>query len=182
VRAGAKITLTRRPRIFRRERQEGELMRTFVPAVVAGLAIALTGASPAAAAAVFVELNPSTVRAGDEIALRASCDENLKAATVRGEPLGTVTVAPEFGFLTATVRVPIDTEAGDYPVALTCPDGGKATAVLHVVAHVEPSRGPATGFGGTAGDFPAPLLIGAGLAIALAGLALGAVSLRRRVG
>ncbi len=37
-----------------------------------------------AAPAVFVELNPSTVRAGDEISLRASCDDNLKAATVTG--------------------------------------------------------------------------------------------------
>ncbi|MEU8659684.1 hypothetical protein AB0C31_23685, partial [Actinoplanes philippinensis] len=81
-------------------------MRLFVPAVVAGLACALTGAAPAAAAAVFVELNPSTVRAGDEFALRASCDDNLKSATVRGEPFGSVTVEPEFGFLTATVRVP----------------------------------------------------------------------------
>lgn len=157
-------------------------MRTFVPAVVAGLVIALTGMSPAAAAAVFVELNPSTARAGDEIALRASCDENLKAATVRSEPIGEVTVAPEFGFLVATVRIPADTGPGDYPVALTCPDGASATTVLHVVANVAPSRGPATGFGGTAGDSPAVPLIGAGLAIALAGLALGAVSLRRRVG
>jgi hypothetical protein len=155
-------------------------MRTFVPAVIAGLAVALTGASPAAGAAVFVEINPSTVRAGDEIALRASCDDNLKAATVRGEPIGTVTVQPEFGFLTATVRVPDSTEVGDYPVALTCPDGGAATAVLHVVAKVEPSRGPATGGGGTAGTATGPVLMTGGLTIALAGLALGVVSLRRR--
>ncbi|BEL09498.1 hypothetical protein Q0Z83_076890 [Actinoplanes sichuanensis] len=155
-------------------------MRMFVPAVVAGLACALTGASPAAAAAVFVELNPSTVRAGDEFALRASCDDNLKSATVRGGPVGSVTVEPEFGFLTATVRVPADTEPGDYPVTLTCPEGGGATAVLHVVAKVEPSRGPATGGGGTADDLTGPLLIGGGLALALAGLALGAVSVRRR--
>lgn len=155
-------------------------MRMFVPAVAAGLAFALTGASSAAGAAVFVELNPSTVRAGDEFALRASCDDNLKSATVGGEPIGSVTVVPEFGFLTATVRVPADTKPGDYPVALTCPEGGGATAVLHVVAKVEPSRGPATGGGGTAGDLTGPLLIGSGLIMAMAGAALGVLSMRRR--
>jgi hypothetical protein len=157
-------------------------MRMFVPAVVAGLAYALTGASPAAGAAVFVELNPSTVRVGDEFALRASCDDNLKSATVRAEPIGSVTVEPEFGFLTAAVRVPDDTDPGDYPVALVCPEGGGATAVLHVVAKVQPSRGPATGGGGTAPGLAGPFLIGGGLVLALAGLALGAVSMRRRVG
>jgi hypothetical protein len=155
-------------------------MRLFVPAVVAGLVWALTGAYPAAGAAVFVELNPSTVRAGDEFALRASCDDNLKSATVRGRPIGTVTVEPQFGFLTATVRIPADTRAGDYPIALTCPEGGGATADLHVVARVQPSRGPATGGGGTAPGPVGPLLIGGGLALTLAGLVLGAVSLRRR--
>ncbi|GAA1604354.1 hypothetical protein [Actinoplanes couchii] len=157
-------------------------MRTFVPAVLTGLFAALSGVSPASAAAVFVEINPSTARAGDEIALRASCDDNLKAATVTGEPIGSVTVNPEFGFLTATVRVPAGTGSGDYPVLLKCPDGGTATGTLHVVAKVEPSRGPATGGGGTAPGAAGPLLISGGLAAVLAGLALGAVSLRRRVG
>ncbi|WP_430782985.1 hypothetical protein [Actinoplanes sp. G11-F43] len=155
-------------------------MRTFVPAVVAGLLFALTGGSPASAAAVFVELNPSTARAGDEIALRASCDDNLKAATVTGDPLGSVTVEPEFGFLTATVRVPAGTEAGDYPVALSCPDGGTATGTLHVVARVEPSRGPATGGGGTAPGAAGSLLMGGGLAALLAGLVLGVLTARQR--
>lgn len=155
-------------------------MRLFFPAVAAGLACALTVASPAAAAAVFVELNPSTVRAGDEFALRASCDDNLKSATVRGEPIGSVTVDPEFGFLTATVRIPAGTEPGDYPIVLTCPEGGGATTVLHVVAKVQPSRGPATGGGGTAPGPAGPILIGSGLALTLAGLVLGAMSLRRR--
>lgn len=156
-------------------------MRTFVLAVAAGLAIALTGVSPAAAAATFIELNPSTVRAGDEVALRASCDDNLEPATVTGEPIGTVTVSPEFGFLTATVRIPATTETGDYPVALRCPQGGAATTTLHVVAKVVPSKGPATGGGGTAaGGTTGPLLIGGGLAALLAGLVLGVLSLRRR--
>jgi hypothetical protein len=45
---------------------------------------------------------------------------------------------------------------------------------------VEPARGPATGGGGTAGDGPAPLLIGGGLAVLGAGLALSVVAMRRR--
>ncbi|HWS38726.1 MAG TPA: hypothetical protein VN408_39065 [Actinoplanes sp.] len=155
-------------------------MRSFVPALVTGLLVALPGASPASAAAVFVEINPSTARPGDEIALRASCDDNLEAATVTGEPIGPVTVAPEFGFLTATVRIPAGTEPGDYPVALRCPDGATATGTLHVVAKVEPGRGPATGGGGTAGGVAGPVLISGGLAAMVAGLVLGLVAARRR--
>lgn len=161
-------------------------MRLSVPAAAAALATALVlTATPAhAAAAVFVELNPSTVPAGEEISLRASCDDNLKPATVTAEPIGEVTAQPEFGFLTATVRVPPATEPGDYPAVLRCPDGGgTATATLHVVAKVQPSRGPATGGGGTAPGATAPALVGGGLAAIVAGLVLAAVSLRRgRVG
>ncbi|GLY01428.1 MULTISPECIES: hypothetical protein [Actinoplanes] len=164
-------------------------MRTSVPAAAAAMAatLALTGTpvllhagAAHAAAAVFVELNPSTVPAGDEIALRASCDDNLKAATVTAEPIGEVTVEPQFGFLTATERVPGDTEPGDYPALLTCPDGKSATATLHVVAAYEPQRGPATGGGGTASGATPPVLIGGGMAALLAGLILSAVALRRR--
>ncbi|MEV6299808.1 hypothetical protein AB0M02_10435 [Actinoplanes sp. NPDC051861] len=164
-------------------------MRMSVPAataaLIAGLAVlvapALWNVSAAhAAAAVFVELNPSTVPAGDDLSLRASCDDNLEPATVTAEPIGTVTVQPEFGFLTANAEVPDATEAGDYPVTLKCPDGRTATSTLHVVEKVEPARGPATGFGGTASGTSATVMIGAGLATIAAGAALGVVALRRR--
>ncbi|MBG0567734.1 hypothetical protein [Actinoplanes aureus] len=164
-------------------------MRISVPAAAAALAVGLAVPGvpalvqvPAAhaAAAVFVELNPSTVPAGDELSLRASCDDNLEPATVTAEPFGEVTVQPEFGFLTATVRVPADTEPGDYPAALRCPKGGAATATLHVVAKVEPTRGPATGGGGTAPGPTASILVGGGLAAIVAGLALAVLSFRRR--
>ncbi|MEV0895720.1 hypothetical protein [Actinoplanes sp. NPDC049802] len=157
-------------------------MRTSVPAAAAALTLALLGvpSGAQAAAAVFVELNPSTVPAGDEVSIRASCEDNLKPATVTAEPIGSVTVEPEFGFLTATVRVPNDTEPGDYPVALRCTEGGAATTTLHVVAGVEPSRGPATGGGGTAPGATGSLLIGGGLLAVGAGLGLGVMSLRRR--
>ncbi len=164
-------------------------MRMPVPAVsaalAAGLALAVTpvvlpGPAAHAAADVFVELNPSTVPAGDEFTVRASCTD-LKPATVSAEPIGEVTVQVDVGFLTAKVEVPEATEPGDYPVLLTCPDaGGTATATLHVVAKVEPVRGPATGGGGTARTDTAPILVGGGLAAIVAGLALGLLALRRR--
>ena len=92
-------------------------MRTSVRAAflaaAAGLSlVAATG--PAQAAAVFVETNPSTVRVGDEVGLRASCTDNLVAATVTSDAFGSVTVEPSFGFLTATTRVPATVDPGDY--------------------------------------------------------------------
>lgn len=133
-----------------------------------------------AAATVYVELNPSTVRAGDEVSLRASCDDNLKAATVTADPIGSVPVEPGFGFLTANAKVPADQRAGDYKVTLRCPDGKTASTTMHVLARIEPSRGPATGGGGTAPERTAPLLIGGGLAVMTAAAALALVSARRQ--
>lgn len=159
-------------------------MRTSVPAVLGALALGLPvlflEPAPARAAAVFVETNPSTVPAGDEVGLRASCDDNLTAATVTSSPIGTVTVSPRYGFLTATARVPAATRPGDYVVTLRCPDGATATSRLHVVAKVAPARGPATGGGGTAPGRSAPMLIGGGLTAISAGLVLAVVSVRRR--
>lgn len=161
-------------------------MRTSVPAALAALAMGLSVPfvqAPAAhaAATIFLETNPSTVPAGNEVALRASCDDNLKSATVNSSLFGPVTVKPQFGFLTATVTVPARTKPGDYRLDLACPDGGKtAAATLHVVAKVAPSRGPATGGGGMAPGRQAPALIGGGLAVVAAALVLGGVALRRR--
>lgn len=147
-------------------------------ALLAG--IVLLAGTPARAAAVFVEANPSTVPAGDEVGLRASCHDNLKAAVVTGGPVGSVTVAPRFGFLTTTVRIPKGTPAGDVTLRLRCPDGATARTTLHVVARDRPTRGPATGGGGTAPTRTAPTLIGGGLAALAGGLVLGVATLRRR--
>ena len=159
-------------------------MRPSVPAALAAFVLSLPvlflQAPPAAAAAVFLELNPSTVPAGDELGLRASCDDNLKSATVSSGLFGPVTVAPRYGFLTATVPISSTTRPGDYRVDLRCPDGRTATATLHVVAKVEPDQGPATGGGGMAPGRNAPMLLGTGLAVTAVGLVLGVVSLRRR--
>jgi len=159
-------------------------MRTSVPAALAamtlGLPVLFLGATPAQAASIFVETNPSTARPGDQIGVRASCTDNLNAASVAGNPLGTITVQPRFGFLTATTRVPLGAKAGDYSIKLTCPDKTTATTTLHVVARVTPTRGPATGGGGTAPGRSAPMLIGGGLTAIAAGLALAVSTLRRR--
>jgi hypothetical protein len=158
-------------------------MRTSVPAALAalvlGLPVLFLGAAPAQAASIFVETNPSTARPSDQIGVRASCTDNLNAATVAGGPLGTLTVQPRYGFLTATTRVPPGTKVGDYTITLTCPDKKTATSTLHVVARVTPARGPATGGGGLAPGRSAPMLIGGGLTAIVAGLILS-ISMRRR--
>lgn len=161
-------------------------MRRSVPATLAALLMSLLvlflEAPAAHAAATYLELNPSTVPVGDEVGLRASCDDNLKSATATSALFGTVTVAPQYGLLTATVRTPSGTRPGDYKIDLHCPGATtvSASATLHVVAKVEPARGPATGGGGTAPERYAPMLIGSGLAVFVAGLALGFLTLRRR--
>jgi hypothetical protein len=159
-------------------------MRRSVPAVLAALALGVPvlflDAAPAQAASIFVEANPSTAPVGDEIGLRASCTDNLTKATVTGGPFGTVTVQPQYNFLTATARVPTSATLGDYTLLLTCPDKKTATATLHVVARVAPSHGPATGGGGTAPGRHAPMLIGGGLTAIVLGVALAAASVLRR--
>lgn len=159
-------------------------MRRSVPAALAafvlGLFVLLVGPTAARAASVYLEVNPSTVPVGDEVGLRASCDDNLKAASVTSSLFGTVAVSPQYGLLTATVRVPSGTKPGDYRIDLNCPDNKTASATLHVVAKVEPAKGPATGGGGMAPGRNAPMLIGSGLLVIGAGLALGLVTLRRR--
>jgi hypothetical protein len=166
-----------------RERLEGVSMRISVPAALAALILGVPvvlADTPAYAAAIFVETNPSTVPAGDEVGLRASCDDNLKPATINSALFGAVNVTPQYGFLAATKKVPSGARPGDYRVDLRCPDGKAASTTLHVVAKVEPVRGPATGGGGTAPGRDAPLLIGGGMLVIVAGAALGVVSLRRR--
>jgi hypothetical protein len=159
-------------------------MRTSVLAAAAVLALALPvvllDGTPARAASIFVETNPSTARPGDQVGVRASCTDNLSAATVSATAFGTVTVQPNFGFLTATTVVHGNTRPGDYPVKLTCPDKKTAISTLHVLAKVEPSQGPATGGGGTAPGRSAPMLIGGGLTAMAAGLVLAVSAVRRR--
>jgi hypothetical protein len=148
-----------------------------MPAIPA--ALLLLALSAGAVADVFVEANPSTVEAGSEVSIRASCPDNTVEASVDSPAFGTVTVRPEFGFLTASATVPADRAAGSYDVRLQCPGGTSSRTTLNVVNRNRPSRGPATGLGGTAGTDPSRWLIVGGLvAIGLAA-ALGILARRR---
>ncbi|WP_233604326.1 hypothetical protein [Micromonospora sp. HM5-17] len=149
------------------------------PVVLAGV---LLGAAPARAADVFVQVNPSTVEAGFMVGIKASCRVNTQPATVESSAFGSVTVHPQAGFLTAVATVPETTRADTYRVRLSCPDGKNASTRLMVVGSGGrwPQKGPATGFGGTAGDDPGRLLTVGGLGVTGLGAVLGLVALRRR--
>ncbi|MGW0433293.1 hypothetical protein ACWDV4_12250 [Micromonospora sp. NPDC003197] len=148
--------------------------------VAAAIASVLLGAAPAQAADVFVDLIPSTVQAGRTVDIRASCRENNAPATVESPAFGSITVHPNAGFLEATARVPRNTAADGYRVRLSCPDGRSASTQLIVVASDHPTRGPATGFGGSAGLDDGNLLLVGGLGSTVLGVAVGLVALRRR--
>lgn len=150
-------------------------------ALTVSAALLLT-ATPARAGDVFVQVNPSTVEAGFLVGLKASCTDNTMPATVDSPAFGTVTVQPQGGELTAAAMVPAQTKAGSYPVRLDCPDGRNATTNLIVVNAGRPTRGPATGFGGSAGgDGMDGLLVGGGVVVTALGAGLGVIALRRRV-
>lgn len=168
-------------------------MRGVAVAVALGLAtgpaplIADSAQSPSPSvsanpATVFVEVTPSTAQADSLVGIKASCgDGNDRAATVESAAFGNLTVHPQGDFLTAVATVPADRDADSYRVRLDCPNDRTATTTLHVLNDTEPSRGPATGFGGTAGGMDSStLLIGGGLAALAAGAVLGLVTLRRR--
>jgi hypothetical protein len=154
-------------------------------AVAVALGGAITVAAPTVAAAaapadVFVEVNPSTIEAGEKVGVRASCPNNEQEGTATSGAFGRVTLEPRFDFLTASVTIPDTQAAGSYAVRLTCSTGETASVTLHVVRAGQPTKGPATGFGGTAGGGSGGLLIGAGLLAIGGGVALGLLSLRRR--
>lgn len=128
---------------------------------------------------VFVEVSPSTVKAGYLVWIRASCRDNSIPANVWSDAFGRVQVKPDNGLLTATAMVRERTLPGSYRVKLECRDGETASTMLQVVKSVAPSRGPATGFGGSASNFSAELLLPVGIGLTVAGLVVWLVSLRR---
>ena len=128
---------------------------------------------------VFVEVTPSTVQPGFLVGIRASCRDNSVPATVVSDAFGRVQVQPQRGLLTASPMVRDRTRPGNYRVKLECPSGQTASTMLQVVKAVQPSRGPATGFGGTAGTGLGGLLVPAGLALTVAGAVVGVAAARR---
>jgi hypothetical protein len=140
----------------------------------------------AAQGGVFVQVNPNTIQAGYQVAIHASCGEDLNPATVTSRAFGEITLTPHLGsrFLSGSATVPADTRAGQYEVELRCANGGRASAELFVLGMARPTRGPDTGGGGRAGSgggpvVPAPLMFGGAGAVALAA-GLGLLLSRRR--
>ncbi|PWR07020.1 hypothetical protein DKT68_20350 [Micromonospora acroterricola] len=136
---------------------------------------------PSPAVDVFVEVSPSTVQPGYLVGIRASCRDNSVGATVVSDAFGAVGVQPQGGVLTAAPMVRERTRPGNYRVKLECRDGETASTMLQVVKKVpnQPSRGPATGFGGSAGGMTEKLLLPGGAALTVTGLILAVVALRR---
>lgn len=131
---------------------------------------------------IFVEVSPSTVQPGYLVGIRASCRDNSIGATVVSDAFGAVGVQPQRGVLTAAPMVRERTRPGNYRVKLECPDGETASTMLQVVKKMpspHPSRGPATGFGGTSAGMTGKLLLPGGAAFTVAGLVLAVVALRR---
>ncbi|MCW3815677.1 hypothetical protein ONA91_14565 [Micromonospora sp. DR5-3] len=146
-----------------------------------GVFVLMTASPARAGENVFVEVTPNPAQAGTRVSIRASCDNaNNRQAEVNSDAFGRVMLRPDNGFLTGSVTIPGNKEAGDFPVDLRCSNGKTASTVLTVLNMAQPSKGPATGGGGTAGGRGAgSLLLVAGL-VAVAVVA--GVGARRRPG
>lgn len=136
---------------------------------------------PAPSLDIFVEVSPSTVQPGYLVGIRASCRDNSVGATVVSDAFGAVGVQPQRGVLTAAPMVRERTRPGNYRVKLECRDGETASTMLQVVKKIpnQPSRGPATGFGGSSGGMTGKLLLPGGAALTIAGLIVAVMALRR---
>jgi hypothetical protein len=104
----------------------------------------------------------------------------MNPATVTSGAFGQVTLTPQNGFLAGAATIPSNTRARAYSVRLKCPNGSFATTTLNVVGMQRPTRGPATGGGGTAPSDTGPLVLAGGLATLAVGAGVGVMALRRR--
>lgn len=129
---------------------------------------------------VFVQVTPSTVQAGEQVEIQASCDGNNEAATVRSDAFGRTTVSPNNGMLTGVATIPDRTAPNTFNVVLTCPNRATANTTLTVVNMSKATRGPATGAGGTAGGTVSPLVLTGGLGAVAVGAGLALVVRARR--
>lgn len=145
-------------------------------------AFVLATASPARAGEnVFVGVTPNSAQAGTRVSIRASCDNNNdRQAQVTSDAFGRVVLRPDNGFLTGAVTIPGNKAPGDYPVNLECSNGQTASTMLTVLNMAQPSKGPATGGGGTASGRGAGSLLLVGGLVAVAVVA--GVGARRKTG
>lgn len=152
-----------------------------IAAGMAALAVATFAAPlPAQASGVFVEINPSTIQAGFQVAIRASCGDSLNPAKVTSDAFGEVTVQPVNAFLIAAVTVPGNTKPKQYNVRLTCPSKQTANTTLWIIGQETPTKGPATG-GGALADNGTMMISGGAAALGL-GAVLMVARYRRRAG
>ena len=167
------------PSVFK---ASGLIVRLLGVLVLIG-AFALVGAAPARAEEnTFVEVTPNPAQAGTRVSIRASCDNaNNEQATVHSDAFGRVMLRSDNGFLTGQVTVSGRKEPGDYPVDLRCDNGRTATSTFTVLDMAQPTKGPATGGGGTAGDAgPGSLLLIGGFAAVALAVGFGFFGGRRR--
>ncbi|WP_410811497.1 hypothetical protein [Micromonospora sp. 067-2] len=132
----------------------------------------------------FIEVTPNSAPAGSRVQIRASCDnDNNRQATVHSDAFGHLMLRPDKGFLTGSITIPGNKQPGDYQVELRCQNGQTASTMLTVLNMASPSKGPATGGGGTAsGRGTGSLLVLGGVALVAATVALGMAGGRRRTG
>ncbi|MEH1101724.1 hypothetical protein [Micromonospora sp. CPCC 205561] len=149
-------------------------------------AFVLTTVAPAwAGENTFVEVVPNSAQNGTRVNIRAGCDDaNNRQASVRSDAFGgPVVLRPDNGFLTGQVTIPGSKEPGDYPVDLRCDNGRTATTTLTVLNMERPSKGPATGGGGTVGaSGTGSMLMVGGLAVVALAVGFGFFGNRRRTG
>jgi hypothetical protein len=149
-------------------------------------AFVLMSVAPARAGEnVFVEVMPNSAQAGSRVSIKASCDNdnNNRQSSVHSDAFPHVTLKPDKGFLTGQATIPRDKPAGDYPVDLRCENSQTASTTLTVLNMASPSKGPATGGGGTAGGRgTGSLLVLGGVALVATAVALGMAGGRRRTG
>lgn len=168
-------------------------VRILLTAVTLLLAAACADAS-ANSAGVWVRVSPTTITAGYQTQIQASCGESANAATVSSPAFGSVTLQPVAGVLSAKVTVPANTPKGTYDVRLSCPTGSQATTTLTILGttlHGETPPvipGPGTGGGflaneaggaeaGGGGDGAPGVWVGVGVACLVAA---GAITLRSK--
>lgn len=150
-------------------------------AALAGVMVVWTPVTASAAAILLVA--PSTVNAGDQVQLRATCGDNTNPAFVTSRAFGSVTLVPQDGALRTTVTVPSTTRSGTYPVDLSCATGQTAETTLTVVGAAptpNPNLGPNTGGGGMSNMLHGRLTLYGGLAVIVLGLAIALLGSARR--
>jgi hypothetical protein len=136
-------------------------------------ALFATACIPASAnAATLLIVNPSSIRAGFTVEVRATCGDNVNPAFVHSRAFGSVTLVPANGVLRADVTVPKSTKSGTYTVDLSCASGQLSSAKLTVLDGGKPnnSRGPHTGGGEMAASLTGKVTLYGGLGVLVLGL------------